>query len=152
VPQLGLHLRGVRLVLAMRLEAATEHLESGMERNAKLLRNWIQAQAQPIVRVNWGGEGLARARLHLRAQRCAAQMADNAGVRALNVDALFGMPTQVPAGIVTEMRKQRMGAGLGFLSVEDVFGLVVFLPDGVVAIDGDGAKGIAVCRDAVTKH
>ena len=44
-----------------------------------------------------------------------------------------------------------MGAGLVFLTVENVFSFVVLLTDCVVAIDGDGAQGIAVCGDAVTE-
>ena len=45
-----------------------------------------------------------------------------------------------------------MGAGLVFLPVEDVFSLVVFLADGVIAIDGNGAEGISVCSDAITEN
>ncbi len=79
-------------------------------------------------------------------------MADNAGFRALDIYALFGVLAQIPTRVVTEMRKQRMDAGLDLLPVEDVFSLVIFLSDSVVAIDGHSSKGIAVCCDAVTEN
>ena len=49
---------GVRFFLTMRGEAPPEHLKRGMKCNSESVRDRVQAQAQPIVRMNGVASGL----------------------------------------------------------------------------------------------
>ena len=70
----------------------------------------------------------------------------------LDSDLFFRVTTQVPAGGVTKMGKQRVNASLIFLVVEDVFGLVIFLLHRVVTAHANGSKGIALRRHPISEN
>src|SRR5258708_14049208 len=66
VSQLGLHLGRVCFLLAMRGEASPEHLKRRMKCHSQSVRDRVQAEAQPIVRMNRHREWLSCTRLHPR--------------------------------------------------------------------------------------
>src|ERR1700756_3876558 len=66
------------------------------------------------------------------------------------IDALLGMPTQVPAGLVAHVREQRMHAGHCDRALEIELGLVIFFRDRIVALNGDCAQRLAALRGSVS--
>jgi hypothetical protein len=66
------------------------------------------------------------------------------------IDALLGMPTQVPAGLVSHVREQRMHAGHCDRALEIELGLIIFFRDRIVALNGDRAQRLAASRDPVS--
>src|ERR1700747_1231252 len=65
------------------------------------------------------------------------------------IDALLGMPTQVPAGLVAHVREQRMRAGHCDRALEIELGLIIFFRDRIVALNGDRAHRLAASRGLV---
>ena len=61
------------------------------------------------------------------------------------------MALQIPAGHESDVRKERVDAGLCCGRIEDELGLAVFLLNGVVAVDGELAEGLAIGRDAIAE-
>jgi hypothetical protein len=84
----------------------------------------------------------------MRRQRCK----DRSYVDRLHVDALFGMPLQIPARHVSLARKQRVDAGLRLGRIKDELGLAALLRHRVVTGDGDLSKGLAIGGDPVAEH
>jgi hypothetical protein len=66
------------------------------------------------------------------------------------IDALLGMPTQVPAGLVAHVREQRMHTGHCDRALEIELGLIIFFRDRIVALNGDCAQRLAASRDSVS--
>jgi hypothetical protein len=66
---------------------------------------------------------------------------------SLDVDPLVGMPLYVPAGTVTEVRKQRIHARLGLRLGKIIFGPAVLFVNRVVGLDGYAGKRLAALRD-----
>jgi hypothetical protein len=69
----------------------------------------------------------------------------------LNIRALFGMAGQVPAGLVSRLRKQRMGARLRLGRIEHIFGLATFFADRIVVVHDDRSVRIPIRRHANAK-
>lgn len=59
-----------------------------------------------------------------------------------DVGPLFRMAAQVPAWLITGLRKQRMGAGLGLRRVEHVFRFSALFANRVIVVDDDRAVRI----------
>jgi hypothetical protein len=66
------------------------------------------------------------------------------------IDALLGMPTQVPAGLVAHVREQRMHTGHCDRALEIELGLIIFFRDRIVALNGDRAHRLVASRDSVS--
>jgi hypothetical protein len=66
------------------------------------------------------------------------------------IDALLGMPTQVPAGLVAHVREQRMHTGHCDRALEIELCLIIFFRDRIVALNGDCAQRLAASRDSVS--
>src|SRR5262245_20499713 len=64
VSELGLHLGGVCLPLAMRREAPAEHLKGRVKCDLQFFRDRVQTQAQPIVWMNRCRQWPSCTRLH----------------------------------------------------------------------------------------
>lgn len=73
-------------------------------------------------------------------------------LRVSNVDALLGVPLQIPAGSVSGVGKQRVDAGSRLWWLEDELGLATFLQDRIVGHHGELSVGLAVRRDAMAEH
>jgi hypothetical protein len=66
----------------------------------------------------------------------------------LNIRALFGVPAQIPAGLISRLREERMRARLRLRRIEHVFGLAAFFADRIVVIHDNRSVRIPIRRDA----
>jgi hypothetical protein len=69
-----------------------------------------------------------------------------------NIGSRFAVALQIPAGLVSEVRKQRVNTGLILRRIEDELGLAAFLSDRVVAVDRNLPIGIAIGRNPISQH
>jgi len=69
----------------------------------------------------------------------------------LDVGALLSVALQVPAGLISCVREERVGAGLRLGGIEEEFRLAVLLGDGVVGGDRDLSERSAVGDEAVAE-
>ena len=69
----------------------------------------------------------------------------------LKIDPIFGVAAHIPAGIVSEMRKQRMNAGLILSGQRKNFCPAVLQRDGIVVMDGYVSVGVTISPDFVAQ-
>jgi len=62
------------------------------------------------------------------------------------------MPDEKPAGRIAGVWEKAVHAGLLHRWIKNNLGLPVFVRHFVVVFDGHGAKGLALCRETVSKH
>ena len=70
----------------------------------------------------------------------------------LNVDDFVGMPAEVPAGAVAEVRKQGMDAGVGLLLSRFVLNFSVFYMDRIKRVYDDLPKLRTASRNLETQR